>query len=162
MSANELTLPRAGANAVIEEARRYGTLSLETGGFLLAPRGSEQITSVACAGSTGIARRPELFQVSERALDCLFEHAEERDLWIPAQFHSHMFEAALSLCDLQHGLSVEGFQTTIVPFFHSPPSDPVRWGWWQYRTAWEPVNAPASSDAAVQVVSFDADGVRDA
>jgi hypothetical protein len=161
MSANELTLPHGGANAVIEEVRRYGLLGLEAGGFLLAPRGAEQIASVACAGSAGIVRRPDLFQVSERALDRLFAHAE-RDLWIPAQFHSHMFEAGLSLCDLEHGLSVEGFQTTVVPFFHAPPTDPAHWGWWHYSIAWQPVDSPTGSGAAVQVISFDEDGVRDA
>ena len=162
MSANELTLPHAGAHAVHEEVRRFGRLGIETGGFLLAPRGLSQITSIACASSTGIARRPDLFQVSERALDRLFAHADECDLWIPAQFHSHMFEAGLSLCDLKHGLSVEGFQTTVVPFFHAPPADPALWGWWHYSAGWKPVVAPNASGAPVQVVAFDEDGVRDA
>lgn len=162
MSASELTLPHAGANAVIEHVLRFGRLGLETGGFLLAPRGAEQITSVACAGTAGIARRPELFQVGERALDRLFAHAEERDLWIPAQFHSHMFEAGLSLCDLEHGLSVEGFQTTVIPFFHAPPQDPARWAWWRYGNSWEPVDPPTVSGTPVQVLAFDENGVRDA
>jgi hypothetical protein len=162
MSATGLTFPHAGAGAVIKHVLRFGLLGVETGGFLLAPSGSEQIASVACAGSAGIVRRPDLFQISERALDRLFAHAEKRDLWIPAQFHSHMFEAGLSLCDLEHGLSVEGFQTTVVPFFHAPPADPARWGWWHYRTAWEPVGPPIGSGAAVKVVFFDEDGVRDA
>ncbi len=162
MNANRLVFPNAGASAVVGEVRRYGTLRLETGGFFLAPRGTERITCIACAGNTGIVRRPELFQIGERALDCLFAYAEARDLWIPAQFHSHMFDAGLSRCDLEHGFSVEGFHTTVVPFFHAPPSHPARWGWWRYRSAWEPVNAPESSAAAVQACYFDEGGVRDA
>jgi hypothetical protein len=162
MSVSELTLPDVGAYAVVEHVLRFGQLDLETGGFLLAPRGAKQITSVACAGNTGITRRPELFQVSERALDRLFAHAEEHDLWIPAQFHSHMFEAGLSLCDLEHGLSVEGFQTTVIPFFHTPPADPALWGWWQYSASWKTVSAPNACSAPVKIIAFDEDGVRDA
>jgi hypothetical protein len=160
MTANELTLPNAAAAAVVGDVTRYGAKNVETGGFLLAPRGEDTISIVALAGDAGITRRRDLFQLSECALDRLFAHADERDLWIPAQFHSHGLNAFMSACDVDHGLSVHGFVTTIVPYFASPPEDAAQWGWWRFGSAWTPVAPPSTSHAPVRVIAFAEDGIH--
>ena len=65
----------------------------------------------------------------------------------------------MSECDVDHGLSVEGFVTTIVPHFATPPRDPSRWGWWRYEGAWIPLAAPRCSSTPASVITFDEDGV---
>lgn len=160
MTANELTLPEAATAAVIADVLRFGTARVETGGFLLAPRGSDAISAVALAGSGGIVRRRDLFQVSDLALDRLFAYADENGLWIPAQFHSHGHGAFMSACDVEHGLSVAGFVTTIVPHFAEPPADPASWGWWRYDGGWVPVGPPRPSFDGVVVITVDEEPVR--
>jgi len=68
----------------------------------------------------------------------------------------------MSPTDIDHGLSVEGFVTTIVPSFASPPADPSQWGWWRYDDAWTPIASPRLAAALVSVITFDEDGVRGA
>lgn len=162
MIPNDVILPQAAASAVVADVALFGQRRLETGGFLLAPRGSEQTLIVARCATAGILRRAGLFQVSERALDRLFEYADQHELWIPVQFHSHKLAALLSPCDIEHGLSVEGFVTTIVPYFHAPSADPARWGWWRYRGGWKRASSPETSPTPAHVIVFDEDGVRDA
>lgn len=162
MISNDVILPQAAAKAVIADVALLGREGLETGGFLLAPRGSEQVSIVARCATAGIVRRAGLFQVSERALDRLFEYADQHELWIPVQFHSHKLAALLSPCDVEHGLSVEGFVTTIVPYFRAPSADPARWGWWRYRSGWTPARAPETSPGPSRVIVFDEEGVHDA
>ncbi|HUF84619.1 MAG TPA: hypothetical protein VMQ81_08530, partial [Acidimicrobiia bacterium] len=87
-------------------------------------------------------------------------YANEHDLWIPAQYHSHGLGAFMSECDLEHGLSVEGFTSTIVPFFANPPGDPRAWGWWRFDGDWSPIAAPLRGHGEVARVTFDEDGVR--
>jgi hypothetical protein len=162
MRADDLILPEPATAAIIADVTRFGAESLETGGFLLAPRDEKTIATVALAGTAGIVRRRRMFQVSEIALDRLFAHADRHELWIPAQFHSHGGAAFMSPTDVDHGLSVEGFVTTIVPDFASPPANPSQWGWWRYDDAWTPIASPRLAAGAVSVISFDEDGVRGA
>lgn len=159
MIANELALPRSAAATVVAEVARFGTVRVETGGFLLAPRDSDAVTIVALAGTVGIVRRRDLFQISDLALDRVFSYADEHDLWIPAQFHSHGMAAFMSECDVEHGLSVAGFVTTIVPYFAAPPADPAGWGWWRYQGEWTPISPPRTTTAHVTVICFDEDNV---
>jgi len=160
MTANELILPAEAIAIVVADVTRFGALSVETGGFLLAAREDDAIAMVARAGSAGIVRRPDLFQVSDLALDRLFGYADEHDLWIPVQFHSHGLAAFMSPTDVEHGLCVEGFVSTIVPFFAAPPTDPSQWGWWRYEEAWTPIAPPGASTAPVAAITFDEDDVH--
>ncbi|MHB1242690.1 MAG: hypothetical protein ACYC1P_04725 [Gaiellaceae bacterium] len=162
MIANDLILPEAATTAIVADVTRHGEEHVETGGFLLAPRDADTISIVALAGTVGIVRRRDLLQVSERALDRLFAHADEHDLWLPAQFHSHGLEAFMSTTDINHGLSVEGFISMIVPHYEAPPINPSAWGWWRYQDAWTSIAPPKASLGAVFVIKFDEDGVRGA
>ena len=74
-----LGMPSAAALAIAEEIRRFGRQSLETGGFLLAPEGTDRVTFVALAGDTGIERSWGLFEISAIALDRLFGFASSED-----------------------------------------------------------------------------------
>jgi hypothetical protein len=160
--ANDLILSEAATTAIAADVTRYGAEHVETGGFLLAPRDADTISTVALAGTAGIVRQRDLFQVSERALDRLFAQADEHDLWIPAQFHSHGLEAFMSPTDINHGLSVEGFISMIVPHYAAPPIDRSAWGWWRYDDSWTAIAPPKTSLGAVSVITFDEDGARDA
>jgi len=160
LTKNALTVPAAAVTTVVADVARYGAANVETGGFLLAPRPDDTTTIVALAGEVGIVRRRDQFQVSELALDRLFAHADDQGLWIPAQFHSHGLAAFMSDCDVDHGLSVDGFVTTVVPYFASPPLDVGQWGWWRFDGVWVPLLPPRTLSAAVSVIVFDEDGVR--
>jgi hypothetical protein len=60
------------------------------------------------------------------------------------------------------GFNVEGFITSVVPFFRNASPDPAVWGWWIYDgTAWIEAEPPAVGTGEFQVVSFDEDGVRE-
>lgn len=160
MNANPLTIVSAAIETVVADVRRFGAGNVETGGFLLAPVETETITAVALAGEIGIVRRRDLFQISDLALDRLFAYADESDLWIPAQFHSHGLVAELSRCDIEHGLAVEDFVSTIVPWYADPPVDAAAWGWWRYGSRWTRLGPPAILPRASVTVVFDEDGVR--
>lgn len=162
MNANPLTVASAAIETVVADVRRFGAGNVETGGFLLAPVETETITAVALAGEIGIVRRRDLFQVSDLALDRLFANADDSDFWIPAQFHSHGLVAELSRCDIEHGLAVEHFVSTIVPWYADPPLDAAAWGWWQYDSRWTRIDAPAIVPGASVTVVFDENGVRGA
>jgi hypothetical protein len=160
MSRNALVLTDTAAAAVVADVVRFGGSRVETGGFLLAPRHGDARHIVALAGTAGIVRRRDLFQVSDLALDRLFAYADEQHLSIPAQFHSHRLEAFMSDCDIAHGLSVDGFLTTIIPRFADPPNDPARWGWWRYEGRWAAIPPPHVVPGAVNVIRFDEEGIR--
>lgn len=162
MDAVSLTVPSAAAEAVVRETERFGLRVLETGGFLLAPEGTDVISAVGLAGEVGIVRRRGLFQVSELALDRLFCFADVERAWIPAQFHSHEFGDRLSPTDRDYGLRVDGFVSAIVPAFATPPTGITDWGWWRFEAGgWNRVGPPATGSGEVRVVVFDEDGVRD-
>ena len=157
------SVPTDAVHVVVDDTLAYGKQELETGGFLMAPVGSDSIDGVALAGDSGILRRSGLFQISERALDRLFAYSDERELWLPIQFHSHQFEAGMSRTDALHGLRVEGFISTIVPRFTEPPADVSQWGWWQFRNgAWQSrPPAAVQHSPLTRVVVFDEDGIRE-
>lgn len=152
--------PDAGA-VIAEEICRYGRQGVETGGFLLAPAGASSISVVAFAGEAGVTRRRLMFQVSELALDQLFEFVADRGYWIPGQFHSHFARAFLSVTDQEHGLRVNGFASAVVPNFADPPASVTAWSWWRFGSGgWVAASAPHTADGDVEVVIFDEDGVR--
>lgn len=162
MNANPLTIASAAIETVVADVRHFGAGNVETGGFLLAPLETDAITAVALAGEIGIVRRRDLFQISDLALDRLFAYADESEMWIPAQFHSHGLAAELSRCDVEHGLAVEGFVSTIVPWYADPPLDPASWGWWRYESRWTRLGQPAVVAGESVAVVFDEAGVRGA
>jgi hypothetical protein len=154
------TVPSSAVRRITEEICAYGQRCLETGGFLMAPRGGETITVVALAGARGVVRRRHLFQISERALDRLFIFADDHDLYIPAQFHSHELDAFLSWTDAEHGLRVDGFTSAVIPTYADPPADMRRWGWWSFTAGdWAPGLVPTDGAGLASVVRFDEDGV---
>jgi hypothetical protein len=158
-----LTMPDACASAIAAEVRRFGQETLETGGFLLAPVGTTKVSLVAFAGDSGILRRWGLFQIHEIAVGRLFDFAENQGLWIPAQFHSHMFDDELSRTDREYGTSVQGFVSAVVPEYLEPPTDPARWGWWAFDShRWLRVAAPSVTESGTEVVMFDRDGIHGA
>jgi hypothetical protein len=160
---SSLTIASGVVDAVVAEARAYGARNLETGGFLTASTNSDDVIGVAVAGITGIERRADLFQISERALDRLFSYADDKRLWIPVQFHSHRFGSGMSLTDELHGLRVEGFISTIIPRFVNPLEDVSQWGWWQFTDGeWRPFPPiPIARQEHGPVIVFDEDGVRE-
>jgi hypothetical protein len=163
VSLNSFSINEGVVDAVVTDVTAYGQHRLETGGFFMANIGEERVTALALAGDKGIFRRYNLFQISERALDRLFTYADASELWLPIQYHSHMFEARMSLSDQTHGLNMEGFVSTILPNFSAPPRDPATWGWSVFdRGRW---NIMQALDAVVGDVSrtviFDEDGVRE-
>jgi hypothetical protein len=163
-----IVIPADAVTAVIGETAAFGARDLETGGFVLVPRvtspgGDPPAAAIALAGDAGIVRHRDLFQISERALDRVFTFADDHDLWIPAQFHSHRVGAFLSVTDKRHGLRVDGFISVVVPAYASPPRDLTRWGWWQFESGrWRDAESGHVTGGTVEVVRFDEAGVHGA
>jgi hypothetical protein len=161
-----ILIPASGVTAIVGETTAFGVRDLETGGFLLVPRATSAdegspVAVIALARDAGIVRDRGLFQISERALDRIFAFADHRDLWMPAQFHSHKVGAFLSRADRRHGLCVEEFISAVIPAYASPPRDLARWGWWQFASgAWRHTDPGRVTDGTVEVVWFDEGGVR--
>jgi len=163
MTQSRLTLPTTFAAVVVDELAHFGARGLETGGFLVAPRGGSDVSGIAFAGDRGIVRRPDLLQISERALNALFTYVEERDLWLPCHIHSHRFQAFMSPTDASNGINAEGFSCAIVPDFERPSPVVADWGWWSFASgSWHATSSPRLRDAVLsELVTFDEDGVRD-
>jgi hypothetical protein len=156
-----LTIPRTASTAIATETRTFGLHSQETGGFLMTPTGATTVTVVAVAGTTGIIRHRNLLQISTRALARLFDYADNQDLRIPAQFHSHETLAFLSRTDTEHGLRVEGFTSVVIPTFANPPDDPTDWGWWTFHhPTWSPTSPGLHGTGDIQLIRFDEDGIH--
>ena len=136
MTANELTLPEVATAMVIADVTRFGTAGVETGGFLLAPRDGNAITTIALAGSAGIVRRRDLFQVSEVALDRLFAGRRRRHrpldpgpvpFPLPRCFHVRLRHRARPVGRrLRHRDRSELRRTA---------RRPAAWGWWRTTAA---------------------------
>ena len=163
MNASQLLLPDGCLTAVTRDVRSYGVRGMETGGFLMANVGTDVLAGIALAGQSGIDRRGDLFQISERALDRLFAFADDQGFWLPVQLHSHRLAAFMSRTDARHGLRVEGFVSTIIPGFASPPEDVDAWGWWQFQSGdWQPCRPAAVRPGGPElIIAFDEDGVRE-
>jgi hypothetical protein len=156
-----LRLPDEAISPILDEVCAYGARRKETGGFLLSAIDEpERVVVVALAGTVGITRWWGQFGISGGALDRLFTWADEHDLRIAAQFHSHGGRAFLSPTDLAHGLNVRGFVTCVIPSFKAPPREVERWGWWKFdgRT-WKPEPPPTTANGTVTTVTFDERGV---
>lgn len=163
MTKNELKLPRGAVAAITDEVRDYGAVSLETGGFLLAPVGGHAVSKVALAGITGIVRHHNLLEISALAIDRLFTFADDNELWSPAQFHSHEQGRLLSLTDRRHGFRVEGFTSIVIPYFHAPSNEIRDWGSWIFEGGHWILGQPlAPSHGSAEFLRFDEDGVRNA
>ena len=166
VSPPRLVIPQQALPRIAADVLQYGQRGVETGGFLLGDA-QDRISHVALCGSKGIVRRRDQFAVSGQALDRLFTWAGERQLFVPAQFHSHGGHHGqrpfLSPTDEAHGFRVDGFVSSVIPGFTNPPMQPSSWGWWQFRgQRWAAV-APAGVDAGNAVfITFDEDGVRGA
>jgi hypothetical protein len=158
-----MTVKTGVIDSVVEETTKYGSWRLETGGFLFGDTGTYEISGVAMAGDMGITRQPDLFEISERALDRLFTYAGDQDIWLPVQFHSHELYSDMSLADERYGLNAEGFVSTILPSFANPPTDPSNWGWCQFEAGlWRRcASASVVPGKALTVVVFDEGGVRE-
>jgi len=153
---SHFTLPADMGPAIATVVRASGEDVVETGGFVLAEADSTHGTVLALAGDKGIDRTWGIFQVSGEALGTLFEWADDRDLTVLAQWHSHRREAFLSKTDLEHGFNVPGFRTAVVPHFEAPSSDPTQWGWWTFDgTRWVEFAGPACGASGFRVISFE-------
>lgn len=158
---NHLVLPADMARSIAETAAVAGRDLVETGGFILRGYDAAEPSVLALTGQKGIERRMGLFLVSGLALSSLFEWADEHELTLAAQWHSHRFEAFLSKTDLEHGFDVPQFRTAVVPWYEQASPDPADWGWWQFDgKAWVAQAAPSTASGEFIVVTFDEDGVR--
>jgi len=156
-----IAVPPTAIELITAEVRGYGHHRLETGGFLMLPRDTTTVSIVAFTGAAGILRRHNLFEISEGALDRLFAFADDHDLQVPVQFHSHEMGAFLSRTDAEHGLRVEGFTSVVVPTYSAPPCDMGRWGWWCFTAGvWAATAALPIGHGPVSAVRFDEDGVH--
>jgi proteasome lid subunit RPN8/RPN11 len=138
-----------------------GATGVETGGFLLVHRPDPAVTGVlALAGATGIVRQPDQFIISGAAVDLLSEWAENYDLRVVAQFHSHRGPAFLSSIDRRGGMRVAGFISAVIPNFRRPPASPDAWAWFTFIAGGWQLRPPLRSvRGEVQIISFDEEGI---
>lgn len=138
-------LPCGMGRAIADIVQQSGEEDVETGGFALAPMDASTGTVLALTGTKGIERNWGLFRVSGEALATLFDWADERELRVLAQWHSHKHDAFLSAVDLDGGFNVQGFHSAVIPNFASPSSDPADWGWWTFDgIGWVETQVPSS------------------
>jgi len=160
-----MTQLQIGADAVatmVADVARYGALGVETGSLLLTPPGEPTVTVVALAGVSGIDRHPDLLVFSANALNPLFSYAEDNELQVRAQAHSHQYEAFLSSTDRAGNIRMPGFIASVIPKFATPPTDTATWGWWDFDgTDWTPTQPATVTASDTKVITFDADGVRE-
>jgi hypothetical protein len=156
-------IPFAVADLVHDHVVSYGALDVETGLFLGTERGADIATTVAFAGTRGVERHWGRLGISGRAISQLLRYLADHHLVALAQVHSHRGPAGLSRTDLDHGFSVEGFTSAVIPYYTNPDHDPSRWGWWRYeRGDWYEATPFGLTSAAppITAVTFDEDGVR--
>ena len=147
---------------IAAETARFGALGVETGGFVLYPTDSDEPSVVALVGERGISRHPRLLEISALAIDRLFGFADDHNLRVRVQFHSHREEAFLSVTDKEFGLRVPGIVSTVIPNFADPPADPRSWGWWMFNADdWAEIAPWTLAGEAPRVVVFDEDGAHD-
>lgn len=159
---SEFSIPTQMSATIASKVRASGTTMLETGGFTLAPYGTDSGTVLALSGEIGIERSWGLFEVSGLAIAALFDWADDHELRVLSQWHSHRFEAFLSKTDLAHGFNVPGFRTAVIPNFERPSADPTAWGWWRYtEDKWVITPPPVPSDTSFEVITFEEHHVRE-
>lgn len=143
--------------AVQGHVESWGKVGRETGAFLLRRRESDTVDMIAWPLVVGIVRSRGQFAVSGIALVRLFEWCGDEDIQIAALLHSHKFDAFLSPVDLKHGFAAEGFLSTIVPDYATPPREPRQWKWWSFTGGrWIDAQAPDVAEAvSFSGVSFD-------
>jgi hypothetical protein len=91
----------------------------------------------------------------------LCDWADDRDLRIAVQFHSHMYGPELSYIDKVGGMRMAGFITTVIPEFVKPPKLEA-WGWWTFGDGvWNPIEPPPAVSGESGVVIFDEVDVHD-
>jgi hypothetical protein len=156
-------ITQAAVAAVVADVARYGAAGVETSGFLLVPRSDPTMTAVAAmAGAAGITRCPDQLIISGAAVDVLSEWADNHDLRVAVQFHSHAAAAFLSPIDRRGGIRIDGFISTVLPTFHAPPAATARWGWFVFADGdWNPRPALATVAGGIQTIRFDEDGIGD-
>ena len=154
-------LPDSAIAAMTAHVRSHGALGVETGGLIIADAAGRP-QAVACAGDTGITRRPGLFKMSGAALDQLFTVCEARAWNVVAMFHSHAVDAFLSTTDRELGLNIRGFTSIVIPEYANAPADPTSWAWFSFDgTRWRDDQPWQTVDATIRVLDFDEDGVRE-
>ncbi|QWC86566.1 hypothetical protein KLP28_07820 [Nocardioidaceae bacterium] len=159
---SKIDLGADALDVLVGDVARYGALGLETGALFLTPPGEPSVTVLALAGTADIDRHARLLVLSSAALNPLFAYAEQNNVQVRAQIHSHMHEAFLSNTDKTGNIRMPGFIASVIPNFATPSHDPATWGWWAFQDSdWVPI-APASVKArTTTVITFDADGVRE-
>jgi hypothetical protein len=156
------TVPEPMTALIADIVRENGGEELETGGFILAPYGNEGGTVLALTGDKGIERSWGLFQVSGLAVATLFDWADDSNLRVLAQWHSHRRQAFLSKTDLEHGFNVPGFRTAVIPNFEQPSANPTDWGWWMFEDGvWRATPAPRFNESGFEVITFEEGTVRE-
>lgn len=159
---NDLHLAADAVDVLVGDVARYGALGLETGALLLTPPDDPTITVLALAGTADIHRHARLLVFSSAALNPLFAYAEDNNLQLRAQVHSHMHEAFLSHTDKTGNIRMPGFIASVIPNFATPPRDPATWGWWTFEDGdWVPIEPAVVTTQTTKVIAFDADGVRE-
>jgi hypothetical protein len=158
----QLHLGADAVDTIIADVAWHGALGVETGALLLTPHGEPAVTVVALAGTAGIDRHSGLLVFSSAALNPLFSYAEDHDLQLRAQVHSHMYDAFLSPTDKAGNIRMPGFIASVVPNFATPEAHTNVWGWWTFDgTDWTPTEPALVTAQDTKFVIFDADGVRD-
>jgi hypothetical protein len=156
-------LTNSAVSIMVTHVAEFGTVNVESGGFLLAALGAD-VAVVALTGSAraGIVRRSNQFIISGVAVEALCEWADDNGLRIVAQFHSHRHEAFLSPIDQVGGMRVQGFTSIVIPRFADPESDVASWGWWNFDAGeWRACPAFDKVVGDVRIVTFDEEGVND-
>jgi hypothetical protein len=157
-----LTMPFAMTHAIASVARAGGAELVETGGFILGQADTSTGSVLALTGKADIGRDEHLFHVGGLALTTLFDWADDHELSVLAQWHTHRRGAFLSETDLLHGLNVPGFHTSVVPDYEQPSPDPSKWGWWTYQSgAWVPAATPKLTAVSFQTITFEQRAVHE-
>lgn len=158
---NSLMISETLLRPLHEHVRAHGRADVEAGGFLLGGGENPVATVLALAEGRGVERSRGIFRVSGRAIDQLFAWAEERELRVWAQVHSHPRGSFLSDIDEREGFRVEGFISAVIPDYSDPSEAPSAWGFWRFAGgAWSAIESAQTTGAAGSVYTFSEDGVR--
>jgi hypothetical protein len=155
-----LELPSALPHRIAAHVAEWGQRTSETGLLLLGSPHDALAHVAAWPGTEGIVRRRGKFAISGLALAQIFDWATDRELSVRALIHSHGGRAALSRIDLDHGFSVPGFISAIVPDFRAPSREVADWGWWEFDGQdWAELEVPLLVDRPLTETTFDESGV---